>query len=375
MSDKRRWLQIQLTAGIMLMLIARFAFAGDTPAPLWDGHESVADYAQRVNLPPTKTLDLGNGVKLELVLIPAGKFIMGTPEPTPMDEEGFHKTIVTGQALLVSSAAALLIMLTVVIVRAVRQKRRPQLSLGLLMLVTVAAGGCVLSGLHWRNSVEALKKENAEYAEVKARYNSSDSDGKPTHPVTLTQPFYMGKFPVTQEQWQQITGQNPSQFKGRDNPVEKISWNDAQAFCKTLSRKTNQVRLPTEAEWEFACRAGTKTAYYSGNTEADLNRVAWYDANSKSTHPVGQKVSNTFGLFDMHGNVWQWCQDCFEDYTHSLAENPQGGARGPYRLLRGGCWDYDPLYCESAHRHAGPPDCAGYGLGFRVVLVPPSRSP
>ena len=129
----------------------------------------------------------------------------------------------------------------------------------------------------------------------------------PAHPVTLTQPFYMGKYVVTQEQYQAVTGATPSTFKGNDNPVEQVSWDDAEAFCKKLSEQTKQaVRLPTEAEWEFACRAGTKTTYYSGDTDKDLDRVAWNDANSKNTtHPVGQKEANTFGLYDMHGNVWQ----------------------------------------------------------------------
>src|SRR6185503_13612119 len=138
--------------------------ASESPFPLWDGHESVADYAKRANLPPTQTLDLGNGVKLDLVLIPAGKFIMGTPEPTPVDEAGFQKKIFTGQALLAASAVALLVMLAVVIARAIRQKRRPQVSLALLLLMTVAAGGSVLSGLHWRGLVQLFEKAKAEYA-------------------------------------------------------------------------------------------------------------------------------------------------------------------------------------------------------------------
>ena len=351
-----------------------------TPAyPFWDAHESVADYATRVNLPSTKTLELSNGVKLELVLIPAGKFIMGTPEPTPVDEEGFHKKIVTGQALLAASLGALLVMLIVVVIRAVRQKRRPQLSLGRLLLVTVAAGGCVLSGLHWRYSGQTLEKANAEYAGAKARYNAASSVEKPAHPVTLTQPFYVGKFDVTQEQYQQVMGTNPSYFKGKDNPVEQVSWDDAQAFCKKLSEQTtDRVRLPTEAEWEYSCRAGTKTTYYSGDTDKDLDRVAWYGANSKSTtHPVGQKESNFFGLYDMHGNVWQWCQDWYSEnyYGKSEAENPQGPAQGAVRLLRGGSWDFNPMICRSANRCRYDPVNRYYNIGFRVVLVPSFRTP
>ena len=351
-----------------------------TPAyPLWDGHESVADYAKRVNLSPTKMLELGNGVKLELVLIHAGKFIMGTPEPTPVDEVEFQHKIVTGQALLAASAVALLVMLAFVVIRAVRKKRRPQLSLGRLLLVTVAAGGCVLSGMHWHHSVQMLEKANTEYAGAKARYNAANKNEKPAHPVTLTKPFYMGKFSVTQEQYQSVMGSNPSQFKGNRNPVEMVSWDDAQAFCKKLSEQTAEmVRLPTEAEWEFACRAGTRTAYSSGDSESDLARVAWYSANSKSTtHPVGQKEANAFELYDMHGNVWQWCLDFYgEDYYgKSEAENPQGPTQGAWRLLRGGSWGFTPMYCRSANRIRNLPVNRDGNIGFRVVLVPSFRTP
>ena len=347
--------------------------------PLWDNHESVADYANRVNLPPTKTLDLGNGVKLELVLIPAGKFIMGTPEPTPVDEVEFQNKINTGQALLAVFADALLVMLAFVVIRAVRKKRRPQLSLGRLVLVTVAAGGCVLSGLHWRYSGQMLEKTNGEYLEAKARYNAANSNEKPAHPVMLTQPFYMEKFDVTQQQYQQVMGTNPSHFIGRDNPVEQVSWDDAQTFCKKLTEQTTQsVRLTTEAEWEYSCRAGTRTTYHSGDADKDLDRVAWYDANSKgTTHPVGQKEANIFGLYDMHGNVGQWCQDWYgEDYYGKFeAENPQGPAQGAWRLLRGGSWNYFSMYCRSADRNRYYPFNHNEDIGFRVVVVPSFRTP
>ena len=380
MDDKQAISELNKCTAIVLMLIAPFALGGDTPAPLWDGHESVVDYAQRVNLPPTRTLDLGGGVKMELVLIPAGKFIMGTPEPTPVDEEGFHKKIVMGQALLAASAAALLVMLMVVAVRAVRNKRRPQLSLGRLLLVTVAAGGCVLSGLHWQHSVQTLENAKAEYPGAEARYKAAKPEEKPAHPVTLTQPFYMGKFAVTQEHYQAVTGQNPSKFKGKDNPVEQVSWDEAQAFWKKLSEQTTDVfRLPTEAEWEYSCRAGTKTTYYSGDTDKDLDRVAWYDANSKGAkHPVGQKEANTFELYDMHGNVWQSCQDKYgqDYYEESGVENPQGRAQGAARVVRGGSWDYYPGFCRSAYRSSVTPGYRGAYVGFRVVVVAPSsRTP
>ena len=365
----------------LLIITGLQAAASESPEtwPLWDGQESVAQYAQRVHLPPTQTLDLGGGVKLDLVLIPAGQFIMGTPEPTPVDEEGFRKKIITGQALLAASAAALLVMLTVVVIRAIRMRRRPQLSLGRLMLVTAAAGGCVLSGLHWQRSAQGLEQARTEYAAALGRFRSAASDEQPAHPVTLTQPFYMGKYAVTQEQYAQVIGTHPSHFKGQDSPVEQVSWDDAQAFCKKAAEHTQQtVRLPTEAEWEYACRAGTRTTYYSGDTDKDLARVAWYAANSNNTtHPVGQKEPNVFGLYDVHGNVWQWCQDWYgEDfYGKSEAENPQGPAQGAYRVLRGGSWFFIPICCRSARRGWFDPGDRGRFIGFRVVVAPAFRTP
>jgi formylglycine-generating enzyme required for sulfatase activity len=354
--------------------------AGEQPAnhpyPLWDGSESVAEYAKKVKLPPTQTLDLGNGVNLELMLIPAGKFVMGTPEPTPVDEEVFHKKILTGQALLAVSGFVLLVMLLVVAIKAIRKKCRPQVSLMLLLLVTVAAGGCVLSGVHWGQSVRGLEAAGLDFIAAKARYDAESSDEKPAHSVTLTQPFYMGKYDVTQEQYQQVIGTNPSHFKGKDNPVETVSWVDAQAFCKKLTEQSKQtIRLPTEAEWEFACRAGTTTSYYSGDMAADLARVAWYSGNDMGTrHPVGQKEANFFGLFDMHGKC-QWCEDWWDENRYSISpdEDPQGPAQGAYRVFRGGSWN--PVRCRSAWRRGKVPTYHDNVIGFRVLMTPGSRTP
>ncbi len=378
----RNPLPIRICVSLLVALAAACSIVNcaEPQYPLWDGHESVADYAKRVNLPPTKTLDLGNGVKLELVLIPAGKFMMGTPPPTPVDETGFSKKIARGQFGLAVSGGALLVLLGFVLVQAIRKRRRPQVSLGLLLLVTVATGGCVLSGLHWRQSANGLQAARLEYTAAEARFKSADEREKPAHTVTLTQPVYIGKYDVTQEHYQAVIGTNPSQFKGKDNPVEMVSWDDTQVFCKKLTEQTKQtVRLPTEAEWEYSCRAGTTTAYHSGDAEADLGRVAWYDGNSKNTtHPVGQKEPNKFGLYDMHGNVWQWCQDLWDEnyYAKSSTENPQGPDHGAARLLRGGSWGYSPLYCRSASRFGNGPDYRSYNFGFRVVVVVPAfRTP
>ncbi|HYF50612.1 MAG TPA: formylglycine-generating enzyme family protein [Planctomycetota bacterium] len=352
--------------------------ASECAYPLWDGQESVADYAKRVSLPPTQTLDLGNGVKMELVLIPPGKFIMGTPEPLPVDEDAFHKKIGSGQVLLALSAGALLVMLMVVLVRVICQRQRPRVSLGQLLAMTVAAGIALLSGMHWSESARGLDRAKLEYKVAKARFDSANPEETPAHPVTLTRPFYMGKYTVTQEQYQAVTGANRSRFKGNNHPVEMVSWDDAQDFCTILTEQSKQaIRLPTEGEWEYACRAGTTTIYHSGDADADLKSVAWYDGNSQgTTHPVGQKEANAFGLYDMHGNVWQWCQDWYEEdyYKRLESEDPQGPAKGSWRLLRGGSWDFPAWCCRSANRRKFDPVRRFGDHGFRVV-APASTTP
>jgi formylglycine-generating enzyme required for sulfatase activity len=260
-----------------------------------------------------------------------------------------------------------------VVVQAIRRRRRPQYSLARFLAMIVVAGAGVLSGAHWWQSAQLFEKAKAEYQAALARFKDADDSEKPAHKVTLTTPFYIGKFEVTQEQYQQVMGANPSQFKGRGLPVETVSWDDAQDFIKKVSQSTGQTtRLPTEAEWEYACRAGTKTDYCSGDTEADLDRVGWYGGNSKiSTHPVGGKAPNAWGAYDMHGNVWEWCQDRWnEAYKPEPAVDPQGPPEGEVRVLRGGSWNLDPGYCRSALHLGIAPDDRGTGTGCRVVVVP-----
>ncbi|MCY2953677.1 MAG: formylglycine-generating enzyme family protein [Planctomycetota bacterium] len=237
------------------------------------------------------TLDLGNGVSMKWVQIPAGKFLMGSPE-TEKDR---------------------------------RVLRVP--------------------------------------------YNNDEVQLD----VTISKPFYMGVTEVTQKQYAAVMGDNPSNFKGDDLPVENVSWNDAVKFCATLSQKEGagkHYRLPTEAEWEYACRAGTKTRFGFGNNDGDLDDYAWYRSNSGSkTHPVGGKKANAWGLYDMHGNVWEWCADWYGDYPGGDATDPSGPATGTSRVLRGGSWYCFPVYCRAAFRHRYSPDLQFIDLiGFRVAL-------
>ena len=208
------------------------------------------------------------------------------------------------------------------------------------------------------------------------------------HEVTISQPFYIGKYPVTQEQWQAIMGNSPSRFKGTRNPVDSVSWNDARDFCKRLSTRTRKaVRLPTEAEWEYACRAGSRRDYCFGDDENGLAEYAWYENNSsRTTHAVGTKNANPWGLYDMHGNVWEWCQDLYDPryYANSPRVDPPGPTHSDRKahVLRGGAWHVEAAYCRSAARggdfpcgEGGPGSWDDAGCsGFRVAVTA-SRSP
>src|SRR5882724_52555 len=211
------------------ILTATLALAGDASFPPWNGKETVADYAKRAGLEPTLTLDLGDGVKWEGMLIPAGTYVMGSP--------------------------------------ATEQKQE------------------------------------------------KDAATEKQHKVTLTRPFYMAKFELTQAQYQKVMGENPSTTKGDDLPVHNAPWQSAQDFCDKLSKQVHrEVQLPTEAQWEYACRAGTTTAYYSGDTIADLDKVGWHGGNSsRQLHPGGQKLPNVWGLYDMLGNIREFTRDLYNE--------------------------------------------------------------
>lgn len=229
----------------------------------------------------TRTIDLGNGVNLELVYVPGGTFLMGSPER----EEG-------GQ-----------------------------------------------------------------------------DNERPLHPVTVPE-FWMGKYPVTQEQYQAVSGENPSHFKGKDRPVEQVSWHDAKAFFeKVLQKLGERLRLPSEAEWEYACRARTTTPYYVGD-KLTLKQACYGRSSAEGTVPVGRYPANLFGLYDMHGNVWEWCQDTLHDRYDGAPKNGYVWAddnANENRIRRGGCWVSLAEKCRSAYRSYYYSSIPSNGIGFRVV--------
>ena len=202
--------------------------------------------------------------------------------------------------------------------------------------------------------------------------SEKNADAQPTHLVNMSS-FLLGKTEVTQEQWEAVMGNNPSRNKGRTLPVEMVSWDDIRQFIAKLSQKTGQkYRLPSEAEWEYAARAGTTTEWNFGNDATKLGNYAWYGGNSGSkTQAVGQKLPNAFGLFDMHGNVWEWTQDCWHDnYAGAPTDGSawMTGCRGDFRVLRGGwSWYSDSAEFRSANRGRYIPVDRFEGIGFRLA--------
>jgi formylglycine-generating enzyme required for sulfatase activity len=249
--------------------------------------------AQEVKPGKGEVVDLGKDVKLEMVLIPAGKFMMGSKK-NPVDP----------------------------------------------------------------------------FSSIKVFQPAEDE--LPQHEVTLTKPFYMGKYVVTQEQWFEIMGENPSENKGRMLPVTNVSWENCQGFIKKLNAKTDGgYRLPTEAEWEYACRAGTTTAFSFGDriTPKDAN---YRDSVIGKSITVGSYKPNAFGLCDMHGNVWEWCEDWLGDYPSGAVTDPRGPAKGQYRVLRGGSFGHNVLFARSSTRNlrVSPTVRVNYFHGFRLARTP-----
>jgi len=295
--------------GFYVAALALVALAG-LGAWLWtawtnwqfDEHEArrrQAEAARQFGVPVETTVDLGGGVAIDLVLIPAGMFDMGSPE---------------GEA-----------------------GRTP--------------------------------------------------DEGPVHRVRISRPFYIGKYEVTQEQWEKVMGERRGGFQTRPynprHPVENVSWADCQEFLKkvnALGKVKGQLRLPTEAEWEWACRAGTRTRFCFGDDDARLGDCAWFQENSGSmTHPVGGKLPNAWGLHDCCGNVWEWCSDYWGSYVANpwpavfrYSRDPRGPISGSARVLRGGAWDCSSRGCRSDFRSTTGPRPRDGDVGFRVALSLPA---
>jgi len=209
-----------------------------------------------------------------------------------------------------------------------------------------------------------------------------DEEG-PQTAVTISRGFWMGKYEVTQGEYRAVIGSNPSQFTGDPNrPAEKVSWEDATSYCAKLTAQERAAgriapnaayRLPTEAEWQYGCRAWTSTRFSYGDDPGytNLTKHAWYlDNSGGATHPVGEKLPNPWGLYDMHGNVLEWCQDWSGRYAGGTAIDPQGPPTGTYRVLSHGSWNHEDWDCRSASRGSDVPDDRRSIIGFRVVLAP-----
>jgi formylglycine-generating enzyme required for sulfatase activity len=208
-------------------------------------------------------------------------------------------------------------------------------------------------------------------------FEDADKIETPQHRVILSKPFYLGKYEVTQEQWAAVMGSNPSRFKGRTNPVESVSWSEVQAFIERLNaqEKHDRYRLPTEAEWEYASKGGKSVDPFfaesgKSHTGKDLGRYAWFNANSEETHPVGQLEPNPWGLYDMHGNVWEWVQDWYGEYPTTSVSDPVGPSDGECLVIRGGSWRDPAEYSRSAFRNCLSVDRWGDNAGFRLALSP-----
>ena len=201
--------------------------------------------------------------------------------------------------------------------------------------------------------------------------SDAESYEYPVHSVTLSD-YYIGETEVTQELWEAVMGTNPSGFSGNQKPVEMVSWNDCQEFITKLNELTGKnFRLPTEAEWEYAARGGNNSKGYKYSGSNTIGNVAWFWYNSgEATHNVKTKSPNELGIYDMSGNVWEWCEDCYGNYSSGSQTNPAGPSTGSGRVLRGGSWHGNAENCRVSNRSYFSPVHRDYYYGFRVVCIP-----
>ncbi len=215
-----------------------------------------------------------------------------------------------------------------------------------------------------------------EFVKIKTgKFTMGDNIRGTAHEVTISKDYWMQTTETTQAQWEAVMGKNPSRFKGADLPVEEVNWDDCQEFMKKLNEKAKDqlkgksAKLPTEAEWEYACRAGEKGKWCFGDDEKKLGDYAWYEKNSgDKTHPVGRKKPNAWGLYDMHGNVSEWCEDWYEKYPSEAVTDPTGPAKGEDRCLRGGSWGGYGISTQSASRSGRGPAFRSRYVGFRAAV-------
>jgi formylglycine-generating enzyme required for sulfatase activity len=254
--------------------------------PLWDGKEPVAAYAKRAKLKPAETLDLGGGVALEMVLIPAGAFTMGSPD-----------------------------------------------------------------------------------SEIKTEEHTGH---EPPRKVTITRPFYLSKYEITQAQFAKVLGEDTSKTKGEKLPATNVSWDEALVVAKRFGQAVKRdVRIPTDAQWEYAARAGTQTTVYTGNDEAAVHSAGWCGGNSQAVHPIGEKVPNAFGLYDMIGNVREWTRDVHGPAAAVDAVDPEGPTTaGDMRISRGGAFTGKILVCRAAIRNVEPATKKSTIIGLRLAMEP-----
>ncbi len=332
---------------------------------LWNG-EKIDEYAKVHNLPEMLTVTLGNGMQMELRLIPSARYLMGTRIPeAPLD------TVLQEKWVTAVGVLFLVLIAVPIFVTTITKRGRPQISLARFLAATISCSVILLGLVRWRDANERLARYHVELS----RFNAATADERPEHEVTLAHPFYLGTFLVTQEQYAAVTGKSPSKFSGKRLPVESLTFDDAREFCKQLSNSTGMtVRLPREAEWEFACRAGSDSAYYTGESESDLGKVGWYKGNSGGkTHDVGLFEPNAFGLYDMHGNVLEWCEDRYLPYRiGGVVDEPaeDSNAMTQWHVMRGGCWYTSAITCRSRNRCAMEDKMALEYTGMRIVIEP-----
>jgi len=250
--------------------------------------------------------------------------------------------------------------------------------------ITVELPGGATMAFVWIDSgtfTMGTTKEQEQLLRSQGLWHNLFENERPVHPVTISQGFYLGKYEITQAQWESVMGTTPwsGQSYVQANPTHPagyISWNDVQAFIHALNEAAGDslYRLPTEAEWEYACRAGTTTRWSFGDDESQLGEYAWYydnawDVGERYAHAVGAKVPNAWGLYDMHGNVWEWCQDGYGDYTSDRQVDPMGPTTGSTRVGRGGAFGGYARYVRSAYRNRYAPSIRYIYLGARLLRI------